>query len=43
MESKDKKKTVQLTDVEETILSLDEKTTLELIDDPDEFIIDDVD
>ena len=43
MESKDKKKTVQLTDVEETILSLDEKTTLELTDDPDEFIIDDVD
>ena len=40
--SKNKEKTFQLTD-EETILSLDEKTTLELTDAPDEFIIEDVD
>ena len=44
MESKNKEKTIQVTaDKEETILSLDEKTTLELTDDPDEFIIEDVD
>ena len=43
VESKNKEKTMQITDVEETILSLDEKTTLELTDDPDEFIIEDVD
>ena len=44
VESKNKEKTIQVTaDKEETILSLDEKTTLELTDDPDEFIIEDVD
>ena len=43
VESKNNEKTMQITDVEETILSLDEKTTLELTDDPDEFIIEDVD
>ena len=42
VESKNKEKKIQATD-EETILSLDEKTTLELTDDPDEFIIEDVD
>ena len=43
VESKNKEKTIKVTDKEETILSLDEKTTLELTDDPDEFIIEDVD
>ena len=43
MESKNKEKTIQVTDEEETILSLDNKTTLELTDDADEFIIEDVD
>ena len=43
VESKNKEKTIQVTDEVETILSLDEKTILELTDDPDEFIIDDVD
>ena len=43
MESKNKEKTIQVTDKEKTILSLDENTTLELTDDPDEFIIEDVD
>ena len=39
VDSKNKEKTIRVIDEEETILSLDEKTTL---DDPDEFIIDDV-
>ena len=44
VESKNKEKIIQVTaDKEETILSLDEKTTLELNDDPNEFIIEDVD
>ena len=43
VESKNKEKTNQLTDEEETIPSSDYKTTLEITDDPDEFIIEDVD
>ena len=43
VESKNKEKIIQVTNKVETTPSLNEKTTPEQTDDPDEFVIDDVD